>query len=897
MAGSGMRIADGGKRVASTSPIAGQTPTLFGWLFDVYPCDDGMQVWILDEDGRAHALRDSFTPSFYVRGPASELRAVGEMLRSRRAPVTLRRAERKDLFVGREVEVLEVGVRRPGLLPALVRQTTDFRPDLTYYDADIPLPQRYVLARGAFPLAYCAVEHRAGRIHRLQALDTPWEIDYRLPPLRVMTMRLDGELRDPAHSPGSYGAHGPGSHGAAQRGDLLIEVDGREFGFPRAGGRELVLGVRQLLERYDPDLLLSAYGDSYLLPRLLALARHYRIDLPLNRDRAQAVAHKPAHSYFSYGRIVFRDEQHLLFGRWHIDRQNAFLAGDYGVDGTLEIARLCGLPVQTVSRVSTGTGISAMQVATALRRGVLVPWQKRHPESLKTGLDLIVADKGGLVYTPIAGLHEHVAELDFTAMYPSIMVHFNISPETVGPCRCEEEGAGERHAPEGGIRDPGSYGIGDTLVPELGTPVCRHRVGLVPETLAPLLEKRARYKARMRELPEGDRMREIYRRRYSAHKWLLVTCFGYLGYKNARFGRIEAHESVTAYGREVLLRAKEWVEGRGFRVLHLFVDGLWIYRPGSRERPDYETLIEELCRETGLHIGLEGIYRWVAFLPSRVDPRSSVPNRYFGAFEDGEIKVRGIEARRHDTPAYIEDTQRGMLAILARGEDAAGFRRCLPEAIDYARERLQRLRAGRVPLAELVVRHNLSRKLEEFVVRTAAARAAAELAHAQVELSPGEAVRFVYTPGPEKARAWDLIEGEIPYDREVYTELLARAVQTMVMALGVDRATVDTWLLGGTGYWGPPGALPPAGADLRAPLLNEKRGDGAFVRRIRWLRARLPGGGTPASGLQLPPSGSQLPTPGRRPPSSSSRFPAWPPGLTGVSGSQSSGLPSPSPDS
>ena len=46
----------------------------------------------------------------------------------------------------------------------------------------------------------------------------------------------------------------------------------------------------------------------------------------------------------------------------------------------------------------------------------------------------------------------------------------------------------------------------------------------------------------------------------SAEKWLLVTCFGYLGYKNARFGRIEAHEAVTAYGREALLRAKEAAE-------------------------------------------------------------------------------------------------------------------------------------------------------------------------------------------------------------------------------------------------------------------------------------------------------------------------------------------------
>ena len=46
-------------------------------------------------------------------------------------------------------------------------------------------------------------------------------------------------------------------------------------------------------------------------------------------------------------------------------------------------------------------------------------------------------------------------------------------------------------------------------------------------------------------------------------KWMLVTCFGYLGYKNARFGRIEAHEAVTAYGRDKLLTAKEICEAAG----------------------------------------------------------------------------------------------------------------------------------------------------------------------------------------------------------------------------------------------------------------------------------------------------------------------------------------------
>jgi DNA polymerase-2 len=765
--------------------------SLHGWFFDAYPAGDGMRIWLLDQQGRPHVLSDSFVPAFYARGPQEELRALCKMLRARRAPVELRRAERRDLFLDQDLEVLEVGVRVPGMLPPLFKQVADAYPHLTYYDADIPLPQRYVLMRDVFPLAWCAVEHDDGRIRHIEALDTPWDVEYPLPPLRVMTLRLDGELQDPHRG---------------HRHDLLVEVDEQQYRFKRQRSRELLLGVRHLLQRFDPDLLISAYGDNYILPRLLELSRHYGIPLPLNRDSQQVVAHKKAHSYVSYGRVMFRNAQHTLFGRWHVDRQNAFLAKDYGMDGYLEIARVTGLPVQTAARVSTGTGISAMQVGTALRRGVLVPWQKRQPETLKSGVDLLVADKGGLVYTPIAGLHEHVAELDFTAMYPSIMVRFNISPETVGAQCCEGK-----------------------LVPELGTQVCSHRYGLVPETLAPLLEKRNHYKTLIRQMPEDDPRREAYKRRYSAHKWLLVTCFGYLGYKNARFGRIEAHEAVTAYGREVLLRAKEIVEARGFRVLHLYVDGLWIYKPGAQQQPDYDALLQQIRDQIGLQINLEGIYRWLGFLPSRVDPRSAVANRYFGAYQDGSIKVRGIEARRHDTSPFIKETQLKMLEILAGGLDADGFRAGVPAAIRYARGQLQALRAGLIPARQLVMRQRLARHPHEFTVRTVAARVARELVHAGVTLTPGETLRFLLVPGPEKARAWELLRDEVPYDREAYTELLLRAVESVLAPVGVDRQMLTTWLLGNAGYWGPPGTLPPMGMDGGQPLLA-----GCRMRRTRW---------------------------------------------------------------
>jgi DNA polymerase-2 len=273
----------------------------------------------------------------------------------------------------------------------------------------------------------------------------------------------------------------------------------------------------------------------------------------------------------------------------------------------------------------------------------------------------------------------------------------------------------------------------------------------------------------------------------------------------------------------VLLQAKELVEARGFRVLYLYVDGLWIHKPRAQGRPDYESILQEIHAQTGLHINLEGVYRWLAFLPSRTEPRISAANRYFGAYEDGSIKVRGIEYRRRDTPTFIKESQMEMISILAEGRDAAQFRALVPEAIACAQGHLQRLRAGEVPLKDLLVSHRMSRQLEDYVVRTVAVRAATQLAQAGVELSPGQSVHFLYTPGPEKARAWELIDEPIPYDREAYTELFLRSVENLLAPIGVGREMLELWLLGNVGYWGPPGTLPPPGADGRIPLLESAR--------------------------------------------------------------------------
>lgn len=117
-----------------------------------------------------------------------------------------------------------------------------------------------------------------------------------------------------------------------------------------------------------------------------------------------------------------------------------------------------------------------------------------------------------------------------------------------------------------------------------------------------------------------------------------MVCFGYLGYKNARFGRIELHEAVTSINHELMLQSKEIAEDMGFTILHMYVDSLFVQKEGIREKHDFEPLLKAIHEQTRIPITLDGVYRWVCFLPSKRDARIPVPNRYFGVFQDGSIK-------------------------------------------------------------------------------------------------------------------------------------------------------------------------------------------------------------------------------------------------------------------
>ncbi len=723
-------------------------------------------IWLVGVDGKRYFFYQDFETVFYASGPFPRLRELWRFLQVK--PVELARVQREDLYAGVK-DVMEIRVATFSSYLEIFREVSRSFPDLEYYDADIPLYLRYAAAFKAFPLAYCEITAEPnGKLVGITVLNTPWELDPALPPLRKLTIKPD---TDPSH---------------AQPQNLLINYYRFRYRLSLDEPRRLLNALNGVLRQYNPDVILTSFGDTWLFSYLEEMSRQTGIPFNPNRDLSRAVLRRKEISFFNYGQAHFRGEQVHLFGRWHIDSRNCMTYNDYGLLGAIEQARVTALPVQEIARRSPGAGIAAMQTLTALQRGVLVPYQQQKGEVPKTYAQLFKADRGGLVFEPLLGIFPHVAILDFTSMYPSLMVKYNLSPETVG---VEGKDAWE--------------------IPELGVKV-DYRPGLVPETLKPLLEKRIAIKRLLKTMDRGASRYRYYKSLSKALKWLLVVAYGRLGYANSTFGRINSHEAVTHLGRKMLLQAKAIAEEQGFTVLHLYVDSMFLYRADATSDAHFQDLLDEVERQTGLFLDLdEGIYQWMAFVASRQKPGQPVANRFFGLLPDGKYKIRGLALRRDDTPSFVANIQMQVLDILGREPNPTQLANLLPSVLQLVREQFTVLNKREVNPDELLVTQTLNRELNEYRVFSPLARAALQLQKAGKKLRMGQQVRFIYTKITPGVSAWDLPVPPDPISIDVcrYKELLFRAVYEVLQPMGISEATLRNWLFCQAGYITPPGQL------------------------------------------------------------------------------------------
>ncbi len=730
-----------------------------GWILDLYHKPGQMVVWLKKADGKCVRLTDRWKPRIHVGGDYRELTDLACKSYIENSIFVDKYEKAGDIEKSRVLEVVVENDEKAAKLARRIQRESCYS-SFRLYDVDIPSPQIYLYQKGLFPLALVEADEKDEKIE-WTLKDSRNTIDYKLPPLR--NIRLEVKTRKNKRI-----------RTFEDELDSISILDQEETIVLDSGSEEeKLISLVETFNEVDPDIVITEGGDSFIFPYLARRAHKNGMlnKLVLGRDPSPLRVYEvQGHSYFSYGKILYRETAARLLGRLHVDDHNAFISADCGLEGLFEISRTCIIPIQRASRATIGTNMTSLQFYHAVKENVLIPWNKNQPEEWKDSNELVIADRGGFIHEPETGIHDQVGELDFTSLYPTIMRDQNLSGETV-KCKC----------------CPNSL----RRVPELDYNICERWRGIVPLSLEILLERRLQYK-QLKKDEKDELKRQRYDARQSALKWILVCSFGYLGFKNARFGKIDAHIATCAFSRIFLDRAVAIAQARGFKLVHGIVDSMWLTKAGATAA-DYEDLCATIRKDLKLPLSFEGQYRWIVFLNSKIDPEAPVLNRYYGVFQDQDrtLKVRGIDVRRHDTPKIVEKCQTEMLAILKEADNSQEFTALIPQVLNTLREYASKLRSGTVPIEELVITKNLSKMPSEYTHRVPQAIAAQCLIDEGGAVHAGQQVSYVLTfdsPTIPESQALppELADDDTVYDSERYVDLLISSTANLLLPFGYD---------------------------------------------------------------------------------------------------------------
>ncbi|MFX1365745.1 MAG: DNA polymerase domain-containing protein [Promethearchaeota archaeon] len=765
-----------------------------GWLLDVTTHSNGVILWVKTvKEQKVVNICHDFHPEFFAvpkQDVCKDFKRFKQILRSHDNVKSVRICEKYvKLEEHEKTKIFGVSVVKPSVFKKTIEEIEKI--DLfTLYNTDLPISQMYFYINDLFPMSLCNFKVKfednkktsfySMRLISLELKDNNEELFYELPPLKAIWLDIKIQqrgMRSYYNDPLAYAevsivekdekANIPRADGLRKR-KILID---------KADEAETIKAISKVIERLDPDIILTHGGDEFVFPYLAARASVNRVsnDLYFSRTKIplrNCIFNLSGNSdhYMSYGIIMRRSKTQVYFtGRFHLDTTTygSLHFSEGNIPGVIEVARVSRVPMQRLCRITIGGALQSIQYYNAYKLDHLIPPFKKSPESFRSGMDLIINDRGGHIFEPLIGVFDQVVELDFSSMYPSLMANSNISSETINCKCCKSDGTG--------IKVPGTK-----------FHICTKRQGIISKSISLPLRKRLEYK-------EYNKTHDDLRYKFTdiALKWVLVVSFGYLGFKNARFGKIEAHQTVCAFAREFLLRSAETAKKYGCKVVHGIVDSMWLQDTKGRTPEEFEKITKEIAKEisdnTSIPMHWEGRYNVITFLPSRAEPDVPTLSHYWGIKSDGEIKVRGIEIRRRDMPKVVKDAQYAFINAFQGVQTVDQFIERIPKAKKILYEYVERVYSGKVSRDELTIKQKISRSPNQYKVNSYQAVAAKQLERSGVIASAGINVRYIILNAeanpnfPEKKVILsDLYDDKRhEYDRKKYVELLKRAFENI----------------------------------------------------------------------------------------------------------------------
>ncbi len=760
-------------------------------------------IWAIDENNNRVLIKDkTFRPYFYVlpkKGvDIDKLKKKISLLSKPKSPIISMEVTKKKL-IGREREVIKVTT----VVPESVREYREEIRKLPevedVLEADIRFAMRYIIDKDFSPSGWIEVDvedkgkdarYRVERVY--EAKSEPKRLDRRdKPPLRMLAFDIE-----------VYNERGTPRPERDPIISMALVKDGKvESKLADKDDKELLVWFRSSVLDFDPDIIVGYNCNNFDWPYMLERAKikgvrldvgrkvavlpstgaygHVSVPGRLNVDiydfakEVYEVKVKTLENIADYFGVMKKEERiiipgHEIYKYWkdpekreilrkynEADALSTYLLAKLFIPFGEQLSFLTGLPLDQVMAASVGYRVEWYLMRIAFKTNEMVPNRVERKAS---------SYKGAIVLKPLKGVHENVAVLDFSSMYPNIMIKYNVGPDTlVRP--------GEKVSPEEVYVSPAGY-------------MFRKRPdAFFKKSLVTLLNMRKEIKERMKQLKPDDPEYRLLDERQKAVKVLANAHYGYMGWPHARWYCRECAEAVTSWGRQLILKAIELARQLGLKVIYGDTDSLFVIY----DREKVEKLIKLIEEKLGFEVKIDKIYKKLFFTEAK--------KRYAGILEDGRIDIVGFEAVRGDWADIAKEVQEKIIEIVLKEGD-------VEKAVEYVRKVIEQLRRGEVPIEKLIIWKTLEKSLEEYKTEPAHVVAAKRAIARGYEVKKGDKIGYVIVKGPERlsrrAWPWFLVQEEM-IDHNYYIE--HQVIPAAMRILGYFGVTEAKLRGGSTGLW------------------------------------------------------------------------------------------------
>jgi len=763
------------------------------WLLDLnhesYEGKSSIWLWGITHEGkRVLVIDNNYRPYFYLlprqEQDPEELR---KKLEAEKPHPTIENVtiEKKKLLADERV-VLKVFCKDPDFLEKAARETLKKTAAEATYEEKLRLAIKYQYDHGIKPCQWYEADTTASKIdpkkfnvqETLTATDHPRSIPKEEPPsldllsfslLSVSKIGAPSPIRDPIKII---------SWRTEKANDVLLTQADSDQTTIQTFGEDVV--------KNNPDFVLSFEGNSIHWPYLVKRANKTKTPLRVGRDQGpphqslyghysligranvdllnfaedlyevknktienvakylgiQSSNQKPIDetAYFDYWSKP--DKKRILLKQVEEQTETILKIGEEAIDYVIQISALSGLPPDQVIAAAVGFRVDNYLMMETHNLGQLIPSRTEQP---------IIPYKGAIVLEPKVGLHDNVASLDFSSMYPSLMIKYNISPDTFVTGK-EKEDIFE--------------------VPEVKHRFRKNPSGFYRIVLTKLIEARKMTKAELKRTAKSDSRYPLLKAREKAVKVMTNAVYGYAGWAGARWYSKEVAESAAALGRETINRAISLAKSLGLTVFYGDTDSLFV----NYDEKLVQEFQAEIDRQLGLEINLSEVYKRILFTEAK--------KKYAGLRADGQIDIVGLEAVRGDWSNLARDVQNTVLRMVL--EDANPSR-----AAAFVQDLTRNLKSKKLPLSSFIVWKTLTKPVEAYEVNAPHVEVAKKMAKDGWPVIAGDKVGFVITKRSgrlfQKAEPhYKVTIEDVDYDYYVRNQIVPAAARILEI-LGVSE--------------------------------------------------------------------------------------------------------------